>query len=193
MKNSHFVQLLHTQFNLSENGEKMLEARIKKMTVTKGTPLLRPGEICRHIYFLESGFIRLYSINEDEEQTTDFAGRGQFCVILNSFLGQVKSEEGIICEEQTSLYALHYYDVMALEDLSLEFLILSKNLLTYYLLRIQQEKNVYLRGNAAEKFTFLCQRYPGLRAHIKHKDTASYLGITQQSFSRILKQNLTKG
>lgn len=192
MKNSHFIQLLKSQFDLSENGEKMLEPRIKKMLMPKGTPLLRPGEVCRHIYFLESGFLRLY-INEEQQQTTDFGCKGHFCAAIESLLQQSQSEEGIICETDAKLYALHYYDLLVLEDLSLEFVTLSKKILSHYLLRINQEKRIYLKGNAAEKFQHVCQHYPGLAAHIKHKDMASYLGITQQSFSRILKESLSKG
>ncbi len=192
MKDSHFIHLLKTQFDLSENGEKMLEPRIKKMLMPKGTPLLRPGEVCRHIYFLESGFLRLY-VDKEEQETTDFSSPGHFCAAVDSLLLQSQSKEGIICETDTKLYVLHYFDLMVLEDLSLEFVMLSKKVLSYYLLRLNQEKRVYLKGNAAEKFQHLCQHYPGLAAHIKHKDMASYLGITQQSFSRILKASLTKG
>lgn len=192
MKNSHFIHLLKNQFNLSEDGEKMLEPRIKKMLMPKGTPLLRPGEICRYIYFLESGFLRLYKEN-GEQQTSDFSCEGHFCAAVESLLNQSESEEGIVCETDAKLYALHYYDLMMLEELSIEFLLLSKNLLSYYLLRLNQEKKVYLKGNATEKFKYVCKHYPGLVAHIKNKDMASYLGITQQSFSRMLKENLTKG
>ncbi|MFN0255001.1 Crp/Fnr family transcriptional regulator [Pedobacter ureilyticus] len=192
MKNSHFIQLLKSQFNLSDNGEQLLQHRIKKMLMPKGAPLLRPGEICRHIYFLESGFLRLYTENE-EQQTTDFSCQGHFCAAMESLLNQSESEEGIICETDTKLYALHYYDLMVLEELSLEFVLLSKKLLSYYFLRLNQEKKVYLKGNATEKFNYVCQHYPGLVAHVKNKDMASYLGITQQSFSRMLKENLTKG
>lgn len=191
MKNSHFIHLLHTKFNFSENGEKMLEPRIKMMTLPKGTPLLRPGEICKHIYFVESGFIRQY-IEAEEQQTTAFACEGHFGTVVESLFKQCKSEEGMMCETNCTLYALHYYDLMVLEDLSMEFVMLSKKLLTYYLLRINREKNIYLKANAAEKYQYLCQHYPGLAAHIKHKDLASYLGITQQSFSRLLKETLTK-
>jgi len=192
MKNSHFIQLLKSRFNLSEDGEQLLQHRIKKMSMLKGTPLLRPGEICRYIYFLESGFLRLYKEN-GEQQTTDFSCQGHFCAAVESLLNQSESEEGIVCETDTKLYALHYYDLMMLEELSPEFVLLSKKLLSYYLLRLNQEKNAYLKGNAAEKFKHVCQHFPGISAHVKNKDMASYLGITQQSFSRMLKENLTKG
>lgn len=193
MENSHFVHVLSHQFDLSENGEKMLNARIRKITVPKGTPLLRPGEVCRQVYFIEHGFLRQYRDIDGEEQTTDFMPKGHFSTVLESFIHQKRSEEGLVCETETQLYALSYYDLMALEDSSLEFLLLSKKLVTSYLLRIYREKEIYLRGNAIEKFAYLCAHYPGIRACIKHKDLASYLGITQQSFSRMLKQELTKG
>lgn len=191
MKDSHFIQLLRNEFNFSENAELMLQPRIKFMTYPKGAPLIRAGEICRYLFFIESGFVRLYF--EDEEQhTTGFGGAGHFCTVLESLFKQCKSTESMVCETEVKLYALHYHDLMALEGQSMEFLLLSKELLTYYLLRLNQEKNAYLKGTAVDKFNYLCENYPDLVAHIKHKDMASYLNIAQQSFSRILKERLTK-
>lgn len=193
MENSHFVQLLNSQFGLSENGEKLLETRIQKIVLPKGAPLLRPGEICRHLYFLENGFLRFYRLADEEEHTVDFVVKGHFFSALESLLGQAKSRVGMVCEADTQLYALHYYDLLALEELSLEFVLLGKSLLAQHLLRLNREKNAYRRGSATEKYRYLLQNYPGITAYIKHKDLASYLGIAQQSFSRILKEMLTKG
>lgn len=192
MKNSHFIHLLNSKFNFSENTEKMIESRVQRFSFPKDTPLLRPGEVCSYIYFIEAGYIRQYT-NQEEQQTTAFGCQGHLCTVLDSFFKQSKSKEGMICETEVVLYAMHYHDLMALEEQSMEFLLLSKKLLTHYFLCLNREKNVFLKGNAAAKFNHLCQHYPGLVAHIKHKDMASYLGIAQQSFSRLLKELLTKG
>ena len=96
------------------------------------------------------------------------------------------------CEADCQLYALNYYDLLALEDLSFEFVLLCRKIAYGYLCQINQERDLYRRSNAAEKYSYLCQQYSGIGNYVKQKDLASYLGITQQSFSRMLKEGLTK-
>lgn len=192
MENSHFVKLLKTNYRLSENAEKLLQGRIKKEWLPKGSAILRPGEVCRYIYFVEKGFLRHFKVLDYIEHTTDFVCQGHFCTAIDSLFGQKQSDEGILCETDCLLYALNYYDLMALEDITLEFTLLFKQLLSYYLNQINQERELYRCSNATAKYHYLCQNYPGINLHVKHKDIASYLGITQQSLSRIVKEALTK-
>lgn len=192
MKNSHFVQLLKTQYRLSENAEKLLQSRIKKEMLPKGSAILRPGQICRYIYFVETGFLRHFKVLDNIEHTTDFVCQGHFCTAINSLLKQQQSEEGILCETDCVLYALNYHDLMALEDITLEFTSLHTQVLHHYLNLINQERAIYRCTNATAKYQYLCQNYPHINTYVKRKDIASYLGITQQSFSRILNESLTK-
>lgn len=192
MENSHFVKLLKSDYQLSENAEKLLQLRIKKEWLPKGSAVLRPGEICRHIYFVEKGFLRHFKVLDHVEQTTDFVCQGRFCTAIQSIFGQCQSEEGILCETDSLLYAINYYDLMALEDLTLEFTLLYRQLLHHYLVWINHERHIYRCSNAINKYRYLCQHYPGITHYVKHKDIASYLCITQQSLSRILKEELTK-
>ncbi|MNK46504.1 Cyclic nucleotide-binding domain protein [compost metagenome] len=192
MENSLFVNLLKTTYCLSENAEKLLQIRIKKEWLPKGSAILRPGEVCRYIYFVEKGFLRHFKMSEHIEYTTDFVCQGHFCTAIDSIFTQRQSEEGILCETDCVLYALNYYDLMALEDITIEFTSLYKQLICHYLSLINQERDLYRWANATSRYEYLCQNYPNINRYVKRKDIASYLGITQQSLSRILHESLTK-
>ncbi|MGY3055240.1 CRP/FNR family transcriptional regulator [Pedobacter sp. UYEF25] len=192
MENSLLAAYMRSKFQLSPDNEALLFSRLYPVTFIKGTDVLQPNEICKYVYFLESGFFRHYDLIEGEEHTLDFAVENEFSTVLQSFLHQHKNKVGIIAEADTMTYRLSYYDWMALEDHSTEFLLLSKRLLCSQLLKADYERTLYRTASTAEKYTHFCQYYRTASQMARHKDIASYLGITSPSFSRFLKGHLTK-
>ena len=90
------------------------------------------------------------------------------------------------------LLKLNVNDILALQDLSADFLRLHNLILQEYLLLLNTEKNVYRTSNATQKYLYLCERYPGIANIITHKNIASYLGITAPTLSNLLKDLLSK-
>ncbi len=192
MENSLLASYMRNNFQLSPNGETLLFSRMYPIHFIKGAQVLIPGDVCKYVYFLERGFFRQYYLVDGEEHTLDFAVENQFSTVLQSFLHQAKNEVGIIAEADSMAYRLSYYDWMALEDHSVEFLLLSKCVLCAQLLQADHERALFRTASTAKKYTYFCQCYRTASQLARHKDIASYLGITSPSFSRFLKELLTR-
>jgi CRP-like cAMP-binding protein len=62
---------------------------------------------------------------------------------------------------------------------------LSRKIITKIMLQLQQ-RVVYLQfATAKERYHFLLKEYPKIELHIPLGDIASYIGITQETLSRI--------
>ena len=192
LENSLFATYLRNQFDFTPNGEALLFSRAYLIHFPKGANVLLPNEKCKYLYFLETGFFRHYTIVDGLEQTLEFSVENQFCTVLQSFLNQDKNTVGIIAEADSVTYRLSYYDWMALEDHSIEFLLLSKRLLCSLLLKADYERSLYRAATTVEKYIHFCHHYRTASQFARHKDIASYLSITSPSFSRFLKDHLTK-
>ncbi|WP_113651729.1 Crp/Fnr family transcriptional regulator [Pedobacter namyangjuensis] len=192
MNITYFMNQLQNRVQLNEQWQVELKTRTKVVEVKKGNCLLYPDEICKHVYFIRSGFFRIFSTVNGIEETVDFAAADHFLTSIPSFLTQKNGKEGIICEMDGILLKLNFNDILALEDLSPDFLKLHNLILQEYLLLLNQEKNVYRTANATQKYRFLCKQYPGIANIISHKNIASYLGITPPTLSNLLKDLLTK-
>lgn len=192
MENSLFSATLKSHFQLSENAIGHLKFRIKKISLRKGSILHWPEEICKHIYFIETGSLRTFSFTESGESTLDFAITGNFSTLTDSFFNQQKTSLGLSCEGNCCLYALSYHDLMALCDDMVEFLILYNRILQNYLLKITQQQYHFRNANALQRLQYLLQQYPQLTTQLKQKHLASYLGIAPQSFTRMLKEYFSK-
>ncbi len=192
MNFKYFMNHLQSILQLNEQCQASLKSRTEEITIRRGTHLLYPENTCKHVYFICSGFFRIYTITDEVEQTVDFAAANHFLTSLQSFITQKNGKEGIVCEMDAVLLKINVNDILALQDLSDDFLRLHNLILREHLLQVNAEKNVYRTSNATQKYLYLCQLYPGIANIITHKNIASYVGITPPTLSNLLKGLLNK-
>lgn len=192
MNFNYFMNYLQTFLQLSPDLQAELKIRVKEINVEKGSILLYPNSICKHVYFICSGFFRIFTTENEIEETIDFASTDQFITSLKSFFTQKNGKEGIISETDGVLLKINYHDLLALYELEPDFLRLSSLVMQQYFLLLNDEKNVFRTANATEKYLYLNQQYPGIVNMVSHKHIASYLGVTAPTFSNLLKDLLNK-
>ncbi len=189
---NEFITHLAKTTHLNETLSKALQNRVRPLQLVKRQSLVQPGEVCKQLYYIQEGFFRLYQHTADGERTTDFAGAGEFVTVIPSFFGQKPGSHGLVCEANAYIYALSYYDLRALEELYPDFLTLSKNITTQYLMRFYQDMEFYRTASATGRYLYLCQKYPKITNMVSQKHIASYLGLAPQTLSRIIKETIRR-
>lgn len=192
MNFNDYIQPITLSAHLNATLEQELWSRMKELSVIKGSYLLHPGDTCKHLYLVKSGFFRIFTSDGFEETTIDFACEGQIALALSNFLQQKSHQEGIVCESNAIVYRLSYHDWMALQDLAPEFITLSNLVLQKYLLHLNTQKDHYRTSNSAQKYHYLTQHYKGIAHIVSQKHIASYLGITGPTLSNLLKDMLRR-
>ncbi|HYE55243.1 MAG TPA: Crp/Fnr family transcriptional regulator [Chitinophagaceae bacterium] len=162
-----------------------LNLYFKKITLPKNEFLVTEGKICRHLYFLQHGALRGYYNLDGREITYWFAFENDFVTSFHSFTTQQPSVENIQLLEGSVLWAITKDDLGSLLDNYHE---------TERLLRIAYEK-YYIRleerfvnaqfKTASERYQSLLQQAPHLLERVPLGHIASYLGISQETLSRI--------
>ena len=166
-------------------------SRLVFCTVKKHTQLLKEGDICRNIYFVIKGCLRIYNKDDrGEEHNILFCPENWWTVDIASFSNQTAAFYAIDALEDTEvLYASYqtleqlYIDVPKLERF---FRILVQNGFYVY----QQRITSNLSKDAEERYKLFQKRYPGLELRIAQKHIASYLGITPVFLSMIRSRNI---
>jgi CRP-like cAMP-binding protein len=154
----------------------------------KNTVLMPLGTVCDKLYFLHSGLARGYYAENDKEITAWFAKENDFIYSPTGFLNQKPALEAVEVLEDSALVSLAYEDLRQLYDLfpmtnNIGRLITENRLLFY------DEWVRSLRSlSAEERFRKFVADYPTIyeRAPLKH--IASFLGMSPETVSRILKR-----
>ncbi|WP_343672061.1 Crp/Fnr family transcriptional regulator [Chitinophaga sp.] len=169
------------------------KGRFETQSFREGDLLFAPGGICRHLYFINQGIVRIMSTSDKGDDITHyFLKENYFCTILGSFFEQVPALEGIqaATDVEVSVIGKDAFNQLVKEDE--EFKKMFDLQTTQGLLQKIRFKNMLHGHDATTRYRLFLEKLPDIAARVPLGYIASYLGITQQSLSRIRK-NLPNG
>ncbi|MET3977693.1 CRP-like cAMP-binding protein [Mucilaginibacter sp. UYP25] len=186
----HILANFATHITLDAADTDKVTAAFQYKVVSKNGSLLEAGEVCRNIYFVNRGCLRIFNRDKNgDEHNIMFCPENWWGNDMTSFTGQSPAYYYISALEITEVvYISHkaleqlYIDVPKLERF---FRILVQNGFSLFQRRI----NTNLSKTAQERYVLFQQLYPRLEQRISQKHIASYLGITPVFLSMIRKRN----
>lgn len=170
---------------LSAEARNALNDCFEKLVLPKGEYLVTEGKVCRHLYFLEQGALRGYYNLEGKEITHWFAFAHDFVTSFYSFITQQAAVENIQLLEGSILWAItkdnltrllnEYHDIERLVRIAYE---------KYYIRLEHRFVNAQFK-TATERYQELLVEAPHIIERVPLGAIASYLGISQETLSRI--------
>lgn len=161
--------------------------KIKK--VEKDAFLLRPGDYCKHTFFVEHGLLRQYSIDEKgKEHTISFAPENWFVTDRESVYFNQPSAYYIQALEDSTVTIIDENLIQLLTDKIPSFTELNNKLLHNHIRHLQSRINLLLSASAEERYLKFIEMYPDILLRVPQTMVASYLGITPESLSRVRKE-----
>ena len=171
---------------LSDHTEEELSAVLKRDELSKGHFLYQQGEICQHIFYIERGFARVYYYTESGKEITQwFFAENRFLTAVDSFYHHKPTQ--VFCEllEDSVIYSLKYSDMESMLNDNHDMATLGFHVV-YELAKKMSEYMIGIKFQSAEdRYNALMKEYPLIFQRAKLGHIASFLGITQETLSRI--------
>ena len=101
------IRSIENIISLSPKDRLVITDLFEKHIYTKGQHLLEIGNVCRYVFFIKTGLVRYYMINDGEERTNYFNKEDEFVCNYRSFLPKLASEIGIQALEDTVVYRIN--------------------------------------------------------------------------------------
>jgi len=174
--------------NFTEEEWQMMQPLLTRRFIKKGEFILRAGEICNHVTFLNKGFVRIYNLVQDEELTINFAFEGNFTTDFASLLPQKPSTDYIVAMDDLEILQLHYNDMQALYEKAMVWQKFGRLIAEFILLFVVERNKSLLFNSPEERYVKLLKERPKVMANVPLKYIASYLGVTPEALSRIRKR-----
>ncbi|HEY8915808.1 MAG TPA: Crp/Fnr family transcriptional regulator [Chitinophaga sp.] len=182
-----YLEKFHT---IPAADREVISRHIHTRHVQEGELLLQEGKLAREMFFVCQGILKIVSVNgKGNEVTQFFVKEDHFCTILNSFNNQVPAHESIKAACDTDLIVFSREQLWLLYTKLPYFQSLINHITQQTLLAKIQVRNSYMGEDAATRYQQFLQQQPDIALRVPLSDVASYLGITQQSLSRIRKQH----
>lgn len=179
------LQHLQQFYQLSEDAQQVLPDYFTRMILPKNELLITQGKVCRYLYFLEQGCLRGFYNLEDKEITHWFGFENDFVTSFHSFITQEPAVENIQLMEGCVLWAISKESLWQLFNRHHEIERLVRIAYEKYYIRLEERfVNAQFR-TATERYQGLLQRAPHIIDRVSLGYIASYLGISQETLSRI--------
>jgi CRP-like cAMP-binding protein len=172
-------------FPLTTEAQAAIENSFDEIVLSKSDYLLNEGKTCKCLYFLCRGAARGYYTLDGKEITHWFAFENDFVTSLHSFITGKPSVENIQLLEGSILFSINkealtqllndYHEIERVVRLAYE----------KYYIRLEDR---FLNGQfktAAERYEQLLLESPHILERVPLGMVASYLGISQETLSRV--------
>ena len=161
----------------------------KEKIVKKNEILISKGDICRYTYFVCKGSVRAYFIDDYGREATRYvATENQFITTIHAFISQTPTNEFIEATEKSELLQISFNDFKKIiEETTLGRDLYTKQLEVAYQTNHWRLES-FLKMTAKQRYDFLMETNPAIIQRLSNKIVASYLGITQESLSRLKAQ-----
>lgn len=177
----HFEEYIR----LSDELRIALDEKITHVYFKKGEMVHDANKICTESYFIQKGLFRTYFFKDGKEISEYFPAENEWCNSPKSFISRQKDIYYIDAIEDTTAFCLNVDDLVYLFNNFPEmerYSRLSMGTVFGHLM----ERIVSLRfSSAKEKYQHFLDTYRDIHHRIPLGMVASYLGITQETLSRI--------
>jgi CRP-like cAMP-binding protein len=179
--------------DLTTDEEQRLLSRLETKQFKVKSIILHAGEVCQNSYFVNSGLLRSFTINDHiVEHVLSFACEGWWIGDMYSLLTQKPGNlfVEVLEDSEVVLLSKENQEILYQEIPKLErfFRILTENSLVANQERLMDNLSL----SAEERFEKFCKKYPTLIQKVPQKHIASYIGVTPEFFSKMKSKLLRK-
>jgi CRP-like cAMP-binding protein len=183
-----FQSYLQQRLNLTDEQALMAVKSLKTKQFKKGEMLLKAGDLKSDTYFVNSGLLRCFSLDEKgKEHIIQFAPENWIITDRDSSVFNVPSSFYIEAIEDTEVVIVKQDFFSSIQHIVPEILELNILMLQNAIRFMQKRINMLLSATAEERYLNFIMLYPNLTIRVPQWMIASYLGITPESLSRVRK------
>ncbi|HVN59128.1 MAG TPA: Crp/Fnr family transcriptional regulator [Bacteroidales bacterium] len=165
--------------------KKELNTLFELKEISKGDHLFRQGDFCRHLYYIKKGLVRIYYYSDKGKEITEwFSSEDSIITAVDSFYLNKPTRNNCEALEDIIVYVITYSQLEAILN-NKE----GAEVIFYILYEVAQKMADLLDSvktrSAEERYKSLISKNPLILQRVPLGQIASYLGITQETLSRI--------
>jgi len=158
---------------------------VEVLNCQKGEQLVKEGQHSDKLLFIVKGCVKAYYVKDGKTITDWFAFENDFICAITSFFLFVPSPHYIELIEDSTLLVITRDDMMTLCNKHHDFERLGRISTTKTMLQLQQRVVSLQFESAQQRYLNLIAVHPSIELRVPLGDIASFLGITQETLSRI--------
>lgn len=181
--------IISMDFPISQEDRDWCKTCFEQVSFPKNHSVEEEGKIPEYLYFIVSGFMRLFHYHENgNEVTTHINCPPGFITSYSCFIDQTKTNDNLECITEC--------DLLRITKPNLDLLTLNSPVFKDFSISVFQQSLAYNEKRSMELATLtaeqrykkLIENHPDIVRHVPVQYIASFLGMKPESLSRIRRQ-----
>ena len=179
------TEILSKYISIDDDIRNYLQSETEKISVKKGTIISDQNTLNRNVYFVEKGLLRSFYYEKGKDITTNFYPENSILANKDSLFEETPARHSIEAIEDSDIVFFRYSKMEELCAHSLTIANFSRRVLGVLMLNMERRINSLQYMTAKERYAQLLEENPDIILRAPLGMIASYLGISQETLSRI--------
>ena len=185
------IKNIAKHIDIDKQEEALLLSMVKCKKVAKKEVILKEGQNCKNLNYVNSGVFRAFHVDKvGKEATIMFAVKDWWITDMYCFLNGKPAMVFIEAIEDSVIFQISKVDFDKLFEIAPKFERFFRILMQNAYTRVQLRLIENLSLSAEERYTSFILKYPHIAKAVTQKQIAGYLGITPEFLSSIKKNVL---
>jgi CRP-like cAMP-binding protein len=171
--------------SVPENLRQELLKRVQLHSFKRNEVIQPADKVCKRTYLVKKGLLRIYFSKDDKIITDGFAAENEWMTSAYSFMRAVADQYEIATIEPTQAYSLSLEDLMYLFEHFHEMERFGRIVMSMQFIQQSERLSSIRFTTPKEKYEHFCNTYKYILGRVPLGMIASYLGITQETLSRV--------
>lgn len=162
----------------------IIELSEKTITVERNEFLKVKGSIDTNVYYIVSGSVRIFVLDDYQEQTIRLGYKDNIIVLLDSFITETPSELFIQAIKKTVVRVISKSQINTFLKIQVNRDMWVNMLETLIIQQFEREIDI-LTNSPKERYLRVLKRSPQLFQEVPHRHIANYLRMSPETLSRL--------
>ncbi len=180
--NAYYKRLMP---GLTDDGWAFCENKLSVRKMRKGALMVKEGEICKNVSFINYGLIRMYHLVDGKEKIVEFCNENNYMADYRSFLLQEPALTFLQALEDTEVVDTSFEGLQEIYQHVPEANFLGRRIAEELFIDMCRRATSDAHETIEERYNNLIDQQPWLLQRVPQYMIASYLGVTPQALSRI--------
>ena len=186
---ARYREKLESLAPVSDDDFENLACTMREKHFNRGEVLLKEGQVCKEYYFIISGCIRIFGLEDGREVNVKFYFEDDTACDFASFRSDQPSHFYLVAMEDTVVYSstkteaapVFQQGAASLQTLLFRFF-------QELFLKEEEHSNNFKLLSPEERYNFLLEHRPQYLTRVPLIYLASYLGVSRETLTRIRKK-----
>jgi CRP-like cAMP-binding protein len=183
------LKIIAQNVTLADSDKDLCKKHFEPVLFPKNRIIEEENKIPKYLYFVVSGFVRLFHYNEKgDEVTTHINCPPGFITSYFNFINQTKANENLECVTECELLRITKDNLDVLTEQSTTFKDFSILVFQQSLAYNENRSKELATLTAEQRYQKLIDNYPNILHNVPLQYIASFLGMNPKSLSRIRRE-----